>query len=124
MDQAFTCIGVIAFLLLPPLALWVRFRVGNSFSWWAVVAIIAVGSWLLANVSAHFYGEYLCASIRGVWNPSERALASCTNDGARNVFALLFGWLYGLVYSLPYFGTFCVVSWLRSRRTRFRSHAT
>lgn len=123
MNQALAYVGAALFAALPPAVLIARYRRGRSIPWWAIVLTIAVGGWLLVNLGNYFYGEYTCEPVRGVLNPPEEALARCTNDGARDVFALLFGWLYALLYSLPFFLLFALAAWDRRRRSSLGTHA-
>ncbi len=123
MNLVLAYLGLALFLALPPFVLFARSRFGESFPWWAVVLIVAGGGWLFVNVWNYFYGAYNCELVFGVENPPEDALARCTNDGARNTFALLFGWLYALIYSIPFFLLFAVVAWIRRRKLRPRAHA-
>lgn len=117
MNQGFAYLGLVLFLILPPGILFVRHRLGASIPWWAVVLLVAGGGWVLINLGNYVYGLYACEAVRGVSNPPEEALARCVNDGARDLFALLFGWLYALLYSLPYFLLFALVSWGRRHKS-------
>lgn len=123
MNQGLAYLGLALFVALPPAVLLARYRHGHSIPWWVVVLIIAAGGWFLVNFGNYFYGEYTCEPVRGISNPPEEALARCTNDGARDVFALLFGWLYALLYSLPYFLLFALAAWGRRRRSSPGTHA-
>ena len=117
MNQALMYLALTLFAVLPPVVLLGRYRLRQAIPWWAPVLIIAVGGWFLVNVANYFYGEFACEPVRRVLNPPEEALARCTNDGARNAFALLFGWLYALLYSIPFFLLFALCAWLRRRRS-------
>lgn len=123
MNQTLAYVGLALFAALPPALLSARYRRGQAIPWWAVVVLIALGGWVLVNVANYFYGEYVCEPVRGVSNPPEEALARCTNDGARNVFTLLFGWLYALIYSIPFFLLFGLAAWGRRRRASAGEHA-
>lgn len=117
MNQALAGLGLALFAALPPAVLLARYRVGPSLPWWAVAVIVAGGGWLTINLGNHFYGEYACEAVRGVVNPPAEALARCTDDGARDVHALLFGWLYALVYALPFHALFALSASVRRRRS-------
>ena len=122
MNPALAYLGLALFVALPPAVLVARYRHGQSIPWWTVVLIIAVGGWLLVNFANYFYGEYVCEPVRGVRNPPDEALARCANDGARNVFALFFGWLYALLHSIPFFLVFALAAWARRRRASLGMH--
>ena len=115
MSLALTYLGLGLFAILPPLVLYGRFRLGQSLPWWLVVVLIAVAGWFFVNLGNYFYGQYACEAVVGVSNPHPDAIARCTNDGARDVFTLLFGWLYALLYSVPFFLVFALATWLRRR---------
>jgi hypothetical protein len=123
MNEALTYLSVGSFLLLPPAMLLARFRVGRRLPWWAIALVIVAGGWLLALASVLAYGNWVCEPVRGAWSPPLEALARCTNDGGRNAFALLFGWLYGPLYSLPWVCAFALASWVRSRSGLGPRHA-
>jgi hypothetical protein len=123
MNQVLAYLGLALFVALPPAVLLARHRLGQSIPWWTVVLIIAGGGWLFVNFGNYFYGQYTCESVNGVWNPAEGALARCTNDGARDVFTFFFGWLYALLYSIPFFLLFGLAAWLRRRRSSLGTHA-
>src|SRR5215468_5169966 len=115
MNQTLAYLGLALFASLPPAMLFARYRLGRAIPWWAVWLVIAGGGWLLVNCGNYFHSQYLCEGVDGVWDPPEEALARCTNDGAANAFALLFGWLYALVYSLPFLFLFSIAIWVRRR---------
>jgi hypothetical protein len=90
--------------------------------WWLILIVIAGVGWVLVNVTTYFYGQYVCETFHPSGAP-ENELHPCVADGARNVFALFFGWLYALLYSVPYFIAFAVASWSRRRRKADAAHA-
>jgi hypothetical protein len=117
MNQTLAYLGLALFIALPPAVLLARYRLGRSMPWWVVLLIIAGGGWLLVSFASYFYGEYMCEIVRGALDPTGEALARCTKDGARNVFALLFGWLYGPLYSIPYILLFALARMLARSAT-------
>ena len=121
MILALACLGLAIFAALPAAVLITRYRQGRRFPWLAAVLIIAVGGWLSANAVNYFYSQHACMDVYGVANPPPADLEFCTNDGARNVFTLFFGWLYALIYSSPFFLLFAIAAGLRARRS---THAT
>ncbi len=123
MNQAFYYLSLAGFLVLPALLLGTRFAFPDKFPLWAALIAIPLGSWIFANATVYFYFEYICEPIRYAWNPPEDELARCVNDGAKRVFALYFGWIYGLVYSVPFAVFFFAASWIRNRRRAKTAHA-
>lgn len=123
MNQALAYLGLALFLTLPPAVFFVRYRLGSRMPWWVVAIVIAGGGWLFVNFANYFYGRYACEPVRDLWNTPSEALAHCVNDGARNVFALRFGWLYALLYSMPFFVVLRVAAWIRRGRAGTRRKA-
>jgi hypothetical protein len=115
MNEALAYLSLALLMVLPPAALVVRYRVGERIPWWFVVLLIAGVGWLLLNIGNYCYGQYVCQSVLAASKPAD-ALARCTDDGARNAFALYFGWLFALLYAAPYVLIFSVTTWLRDRQ--------
>jgi hypothetical protein len=89
------------FFLTPPIILGLKFFGGKRVSWWLIFMIISAIGWLSINATVYFYFEHLTDLLTR--SPNNFALQNeWQNDGAMRVFALLFGWLYGLIYSLPW----------------------
>ena len=91
------------FFALPPVALCIRALWPRRMPWWLAAVLVAVGSWLLVNATVHFYYAHLDELLKPYGNHVPDALLRerCA-DGAKLIFALLFGWAYGLVYSVPW----------------------
>jgi hypothetical protein len=123
MNQVLAYLGLALFAVLPPAVLVARYRLGGALPWLAVLVGIAGGGWFFVNFANYFYGQVACEAVRGVLNPTEEALARCTNDGARNVFTFLLGWLYALIYSVPFFVLFGLAAWARRQRSKRARHA-
>lgn len=104
--------------MLPPLMLAVRFTRPGKMPWWLVLLVIAVGSWLLVNATVFFYYEHLGALIHSQENPPQELIDRWAADGAKRVFALFFGWLYGLLYSVPFLFMYLVAFWIRKKKQR------
>jgi hypothetical protein len=91
------------FLVLPVGLLWKHSKNPQKFELGMAILVMMGLGWILVNATVHLYGLYLEAlvdSYRG--DPPEELLTRFTTDGARNVFALFFGWLYGPIYFLPF----------------------
>jgi hypothetical protein len=83
--------------------------------WWAVGLLLTGGGWVLVNGTVYFYFEYLGDLVRAHPNPSTELIHRVSADGGARVFAAVFGWLYGPVYSVPFFLIFGVSYSLRRR---------
>ena len=116
MNQTLYYISLAAFLALPALLLTARFVAPSGAPWRAVIALLMLGSWLSVNSAVYFLFEHLADLVRGQVNPSQELLDRWQSDGAARVFALIFGWLYGLLYAVPFFAAFALASWWRRRR--------
>src|SRR5678809_152051 len=121
MDRLFYALSAVGFLVAPPAVLWVRYRVGTVLPWCIIVPVIAGSSWLFSNSAVHFFGQYVCSLVGDPQFASEQALARCTDDGARHALTWLFGWTYGLMYSIPFIVVF---GELARRRNKSLSNAS
>ena len=72
---------------------------------------------VLSTVS--FYYDHLEVLVKSYENPPEDLLHTYTADGAKKVFALFFGWLYGPIYSIPWLIIYSVGSFLRSNENKY-----
>ena len=92
----------IGFLVLPGLLLSIRLLYEKIMPWWLLTLLVLILSWVLTNSGVHFYYEYLSDLIESTPDPSRELMDEFGADGAKLVFALFFGWLYGCVYLLPW----------------------
>ncbi len=99
MNQALFCFSLGSFMALPNI---LHSRPG-LMPWWALFLLLSGGGWLLVNSTVYFNFEYLNDVIDAHPNPPEELYRRASSDGAKRVFALFFGWLYGPVYSVPFF---------------------
>lgn len=80
--------------------------------WWLLLLILAAGGWVLVNGAIHFYYAHLDGLLLSYGeHPPEDLIARRSNDGAKLVFGLYLGWLYGLVYSVPWLLIYGGVRW-------------
>ena len=96
---------VALFLVAPPFLLAVRLLMPTRMPWWLLAVLAAFLGWVFANLAVHFYYEHvddLLAEAGGIDNAPQQLVDQWQNDGAKLVFAYLFGWLYGLIYLLPW----------------------
>ncbi len=64
--------------------------------------IIIVVGWGAVLGAVIFYFQNLGDLISQHEIPPQELIDRWVNDGAKKTFALMFGWLYALVYSLPW----------------------
>lgn len=70
--------------------------------WWLLhFAVIGIG-WVLVNAAVYFHYEHLGILLQATSNPSQEMIDTANADGAPRVFALLFGWAYGILYLIPW----------------------
>ena len=65
-----------------------------------------------------FYFQYLGDVIFQNDNPPREFIEQWANDGAKKAFALLFWWLYSLVYLIPWLVLFYVSVAMSKRREK------
>ena len=96
-----TCLW--AFFALPPVVLCIRALWPKRMPWWLAAGLVSVLGWLLVNTTVHFYYAYFDDLLKPYGNhvPADLLHERCA-DGAKMIFALLFGWAYGLVCSVPW----------------------
>jgi len=107
-----------------PILLWLRFFRFRAVRWRLVLFILCVVSWFSVNAMVYFYFEHLSDVVNGYeGNPPAELLDRLQADGAARVFALIFGWAYGLFYAIPWLVLYAVtrelmVRWNGTRYTR------
>jgi hypothetical protein len=103
------------FLALPVILLGFRFFRRRFMPWWLLLLIVLLLGYGLVNARVYFYYHHLAEVIRAYGDDPPQALEDAwIADGAKRVFALFFGWMYGLVYSIPYLILYGVCSFFRS----------
>ena len=98
------------FFLLAPIVVVTKSRQPKRLSWRAVVTIVGFGSWLLIVLSTNFYYWHLESLVLGNSEVDQSLLDRWANDGAKKTLTLFFGWLYGLVYLLPFLAIYSIVN--------------
>ncbi len=116
MNSALYYFSLGSFLLLPGLLLSIRYFHPCRMPWWAVAALLTVAGWVLVNGTVYFGFKHLGEMIESHPNPPEEWMEQYVSDGAPRVFAAILGWLYGPIYSIPFFLFFGVVSKLSVRK--------
>jgi hypothetical protein len=108
------CIAL--FMAGAPLLLALRFAKPRRMPWWLLAVLAAALGWVLSNLAVHFYYQHLDDLIAESGGPNsapKELLDAWQNDGAKRVFAYLFGWAYGLVYLMPWLVVYLLVNALR-----------
>ena len=85
--------------------------------WWLLIFLVLIFSWVLINSTVYFYYGYLYDLIESTSAPSQELLDEFGADGAKFVFALFFGWLYGCVYLLPWLLVYQALKLLRRKQS-------
>jgi hypothetical protein len=89
-----------AFLIIPVVALIAREAGKLRLSRWIIFfGYLAVG-WLLVYLAVQSYLDNLDEPVRNTPHPSKELLDEWQDDGAKEVFALYFGWAFATVYFL------------------------
>jgi hypothetical protein len=88
------------FLLIPIAAIAANEVSSKKVSLWFIFIVYVLVGWLLWNLSVWWYFQQLDELVRSTPHPSAELLEKWQNDGAANVFALYFGWLFAAVYFL------------------------
>ena len=105
--------SVAAFLLLPPALLLARWRRSRAMPWWAILIAILGGGWLLMIAAVDFHHAAMFDEIEALEDPPRELRERWAADGGKRAFSLLFGWLVGAIYALPYLLLYGAAAWLR-----------
>ncbi len=109
MNQFLFQAAVWLFLALPPLLLAARFIRPKCMPWLLVLPLAVLGAWCAVNAAVFFRFEALGDQLRADGDaPPRELLEQWANDGGQRAFALFFGWLYGLMYLVPWLVIFAV----------------
>jgi hypothetical protein len=115
----------IGFLVFPSILLVFRWRHPKRCSWLLVFVLAGVLGWLLTNGCVYFFFKHLGDQISGyLGDPPEELVERWANDGAKRVFALIFGWAYGLVWLAPHLLVYAAASAIRVRFARAASQSS
>jgi uncharacterized membrane protein YhaH (DUF805 family) len=113
MNHAFFWISLIAFFSVPPVFVALRGMRGRRFPWWLLLLATATFEWALLNATVYFYFHSLGDAINSYsGNPPSELIERWANDGGTRTVALCFGWLYGLLYLVPWLCIYAFVHFL------------
>jgi hypothetical protein len=91
------------FLVLPAVLLCLRAARPAFMRWWLLLVLVSIGGWILVNGAIHFYYAHLDDLLLPYGDhPPKDLMERRSADGAKLVFGLFFGWLYGLIYLTPW----------------------
>jgi hypothetical protein len=110
MNHTLYLVSLLAFLALPIILLIVRATRPRVMRWWLLIMLLSIVGWLLVNSTVHFYYAYLDDLLRSYGDQAPLSLLERrAADGAKLVFALFFGWAYGLIYFIPWVLFYAVI---------------
>ena len=115
MNYLIYMLSLIGFLVLPGLLLAIRLLREKIMPWWLLILLVLILSWGLLNSGVHSYYEYLFDLIESTPDPSQELLDEFGSDGAKLVFTLFFGWLYGCVYLVPWLLIYQILRFLQRK---------
>ena len=102
-----------------PALVTARFFWPRRISWWLVVLLSAVLGWGLINLIVYFNQAHtadLVLSAGGFDKAPPELLDQWARDSGPKAFAILFGWVSGLVYLLPWLLIYAIAHRVRLRR--------
>ena len=111
MNEAYYTTSMALFFAAAPLLIVVRLAKPKRMPWWLFSILAALLGWVFSNLAVFFYYEHLhdlLVRAGGINGAPEELIEEWQSDGAKRVFALLFGWLYGLIYLVPWLFVYCV----------------
>ena len=110
----------VALLVLVPALVLARFLAPKRIAWWALAVLVAVGSWVLINLTVFFSQAHtadLVMQAGGFDKAPQALLEEWADDGGPKTFAFLFGWAPGLVLLVPLLAIYGIAHLIRQRRT-------
>jgi UPF0716 family protein affecting phage T7 exclusion len=90
------------FVLVPPVLLGTRFIRRSLVPWWVFFLVVATLGWFLVNFSGLAYYETLNNQVKSYTDPPQELVDDLTIISAVLLFAMFFGWFFGLIYSVPW----------------------
>ncbi len=102
------------FLMIAPCLFAIRY-VRSQPAWWVIYLMIALIGWVATNGTVYFYYEHLRELLSRYDTPPSELVDRLVNDGAKRVFALIFGWLYAILYSFPWLAAYFIMTKVRER---------
>ena len=113
------CTGL--FFVVVPALLAIRFAWPRRLPWWVTVVLASSLGWVLINLTVHFsqaHTDDLVDLAGGFERASPELIEDWANDGGPRAFALVLGWVPGLLYLLPLLALYGIAHRLRGSRSR------
>lgn len=110
----------IVFLVVPFIALAARDISKRKVSVWSIAIVYVIVGWGLANLAVDWRFSSLAAQAQS--SPSPELLDQLQNDGAANVFAYYFGWLYAVIYFLLCLWIYYIARYFMTLNGWFETH--
>ena len=121
MTQIYLAASLTVLALLPLFALLLRAFGPRWFTGLVAACAVALVGWILVNLAIQLYFADLGEQMRAYGDNPPRELAEeWANDGAKQVFGVLFGWLYALIYYAPFALFYELARWVRRLHLRRR----
>lgn len=112
MTQISLAASLTAFALLPVAMLILRAFGPRWFTGILSIGIVAFLGWILVNLNIQLYFADLGEQMSAYGDNPPRELAEeWANDGAKQVFGVLFGGLYALIYYAPFALAYEIARW-------------
>jgi len=119
MNAVLAIVCNVLFAACAPALVAVKFTWPKRISWWVVVLLAAILGWGLINLIVYFNQAHtaeLVAKAGGLSNAPPELIAKWARDGGPKAFAILLGWVSGLIYLLPWIGVYAICQRIRARR--------
>lgn len=114
MTQITLAASLTAFAFLPVAMLLLRAFGPRWFTGILAFGIVAFLGWFLVNLSVQLYFADLGEQMNAYGDNSPQASAEAwANDGAKQVFGVLFGGFYALIYYAPFALIYEISRWMR-----------
>ena len=118
MNDVYANICSVLLLTSVPSLLVARYFCPKWMPWWAIVIGAAALGWLCINLAVYFDQAHTADLVEragGVERAPPELVEEWANDGGPKTFALLFGWIAGLVVLVPSLALYSVAHLLRTR---------
>ena len=116
MYEHLSALTLAAFFALPPLVFAIRYFRASLVNRWAALAIVLLGCWLLLHASTTLHYWHLDALVIDQPDVPQALIDRWANDGSKKTLVALLGWLFGLIYAIPYYAIYRLALWRRSNR--------
>ena len=119
MNAVLATVCTALFFACAPALVAARFAWPKRVSWRAVVLVAALLGWGLVNLVVFFTQAHTSDLVQragGLEHAPPELLEKWSRDSGPKAFAIVLGWLTGLVYLLPWLGIYAVFHRVRERR--------